>query len=91
LWNEASDRFEVWPKIKLTAVSFKQPRKHLPLEGLNEDFRRDVEAYLAMRAQLDLFDERPNAPTRKLAASTLQSQREHLRLAARTHPACVRH
>ena len=82
LWNEASDRFEVWPKIKLTPLSFKQPRKHLPWEALNADFRRDVEAYLEMRGNPDLFDERPNAPTRKLAAGTLQSQREHLRLAA---------
>ncbi len=82
IWNEASDKFEIWPKIKLTPVSFKQPRKHLPWEALHADFRRDVEAYLDMRAQPDLFDERPNAPTRKLAASTLQSQHEHLRLAA---------
>lgn len=82
LWNEASDRFEVWPKIKLTPLSFKQPRKHLPWEALNAGFRRDVEAYLEMRGNPDLFDERPNAPTRKLAAGTPRSQREHLRLAA---------
>jgi integrase len=82
LWNEASDRFEVWPKIKLTPLSFKQPRKHLAWEALNADFRRDVEAYLDMRANPDLFDERPNAPTRKLAATTIKVQREHLRLAA---------
>jgi integrase len=82
LWNEASDHFGVWPKIKLTPLSFKQPRKHLPWEALNADFRGDVEAYLDMRANPDLFDERPNAPTRKLAAGTVKCQREHLRLAA---------
>ena len=35
-----------------------------------------------MRANPDLFDERPNAPRRPLAATTLRQQREHLRLAA---------
>jgi integrase len=82
VWNEASNRFEVWPKIKLTPVSFKLPRKHLPLEALNEDFQRDRRAYLHMRAHPDLFDERPNAPRRALAASTLDAQGEHLRLSA---------
>ena len=82
IWNEATERFEIWPKIKLTSISFKVPRKHLPWEALNADFRRDVEAYLDMRANPDLFDERPNAPTRKLAVSTIRVQREHLRLAA---------
>ena len=36
VWNEAGDRFEIWPKSKLATVSFKQPRKHLPWEALNE-------------------------------------------------------
>ena len=35
-----------------------------------------------MRRDPDLFDERPNAPRRPLAASTLHQQSEHLRLAA---------
>ena len=42
----------------------------------------DAEAYLAMRGNPDPFDERPNAPPRPLAASTLHQQREHIRLAA---------
>jgi integrase len=82
LWNEASDRIEIWPNIKLTPVSFKPRRKHLPWEALNEGFQHDVEAYLNMRAHPDLFDERPNAPRRALAASTLGAQSEHLRLSA---------
>jgi hypothetical protein len=49
---------------------------------LSESFRHDAQAYLAMRADLDLFDERPNAPKQPLAASTLRQQNEHLRLAA---------
>jgi hypothetical protein len=43
---------------------------------------RDAQSYLAMRADPDVFDERPNAPKQHLAKSTLQAQSEHLRLAA---------
>ena len=35
-----------------------------------------------MRVKPDPFDERPNAPVRPLAASTVQQQRAHIRLAA---------
>ena len=41
----------------------------------------DTEAYLAMRAKPEPFDERPNAPVRRLAHSTLQQQKTHIRLA----------
>jgi integrase len=82
LWNEASNKIEVWPKTKLTMISFKAPPKRIQWGALSEIFRRDADAYLAMRAEPDLFDERPNALTRPLAASTLRQQREHLRLAA---------
>ena len=81
LWNEASDQFRIWPKIKLTNLSFKSPPKRLQWSDLSENFRRDAQAYLAMRAEKDLFDKRPNAPSR-LAASTRRAQSEHLRLAA---------
>lgn len=82
LWNEASEKIEVWPKTKLTTLSFKSPPKRLQWNELSESFRHDTEAYLAMRAEPDLFDERPNAPRGPLALSTLRQQREHLRLAA---------
>ena len=82
LWNEASDKFESWPQTKLATLSFKAPRQRLPREALTESFRREEEAYLALRAQPDVFDERPNTPKRPLAASTLRAQSEHLRLAA---------
>ena len=82
LWNEASEKIEVWPKSKLTTLSFKTPFKRHQWGELNESFREDAQAYLAMRADLDLFDERPNAPKQALAASTLRQQSEHLRLAA---------
>ena len=82
LWNEASEKIGIWPNIKLTNLSFKSPPERLQWSDLSESFRRDARAYLAMRAEPDLFDERPNAPRARLAASTLRQQSEHLRLAA---------
>jgi integrase len=82
VWNEAAMRITTWPTNKLTTVSFRTPSKRLRWKDLSPDFQRDVEAYLALRAEPDLFDERPNAPRRPLAATTLRQQREHLRLAA---------
>jgi integrase len=82
LWNEASSKFRSWPTTKLTAISFKTPPKHLNWSDLKSTFQEDAEAYLELRANPDLFDERPEAPKRPLAATTLRQQREHLRLAA---------
>lgn len=82
LWNEVSEKIEFWPKNRLTTLSFKTPFKRHQWGELSESFREDAQAYLAMRADLDLFDERPDAPRRPLAASTLRQQSEHLRLSA---------
>jgi integrase len=82
LWNAASEQVAAWPKAKLKLISFKAPAKRLQWSDLPEGFRADAEAYLAMRANADPFDERPNAPSRPLAASTLRQQKVHLRLAA---------
>jgi integrase len=82
LWNEASSQFECWPSTKLTALSFRPPARHLNWSDLSPGFRQDAEQYLALRANPDLFDERPEAPKRPLASTTLRQQREHLRLAA---------
>jgi hypothetical protein len=82
VWNEAKRRIPGWPQFELTAVSFKPPRRHLPWQDLRESFQADAQSYLAMRADPDVFDERPNAPRQSLAKSTLQAQSEHLRLSA---------
>ena len=82
IWNEASTKFDFWPTTKLTTLSFKAPPKHLKWSELSPSFQQDADAYLALRANPDLFDERPEAPKRPLAATTLRQQREHLRLAA---------
>jgi hypothetical protein len=82
LWNAASEQVKAWPKSKLSLISFKAPFKRLQWSELPESFRTDAEAYLAMRANPDPFDERPNAPVRALAASTLQQQKAHIRLSA---------
>lgn len=82
MWNEASTRFDSWPTTKLTTLSFKAPPKHVKWSDLSPSFQRDVDVYLERRADPDLFDERPEAPKRPLAPSTIRQQREHLRLAA---------
>jgi integrase len=82
LWNEGKTKYGSWPAGKLTILSFKAPSRHVNWSGLSPSFQQDADAYLALRANPDLFDERPEAPKRPLAASTLRQQREHLRLAA---------
>jgi integrase len=82
VWNYASTKFNLWPTTKLTTLSFKRPPKHLKWSELSPRFQQDAEAYLELRASPDLFDERPEAPKRPLAATTLRQQREYLRLAA---------
>ena len=82
IWNEASTRFNFWPTTKLMTISFKTPPKHRKWSDLSPSFQQDVDAYLSLRADPDLFDERPDAPRRPLAATTIRQQREHLRLAA---------
>lgn len=82
VWNEARRRIDSWPQLELAAVSFKTPRRHLAWTDLTESVQADAQAYLAMRANPDLFDERPHAPRRPLAMNTLKAQGEHLRLSA---------
>ena len=82
VWNEARTKFDFWPSTQLTTLSFKAPPRHLMWSDLSLTFRQDADAYLELRANPDLFDERPEAPKRPLAATTLRQQREHLRLAA---------
>jgi integrase len=82
LWNAASAQVADWPTAELTLISFKGPAKRLQWADLPETFRADGEAYLAIRANPDPFDERPNAPKCPLAASTIRQQKLHLQLAA---------
>jgi integrase len=82
LWNEAGRKIDGWPKSRLARLSFRAPRKRLAWEDLSEGFCRDAEAYLAGRADPDIFDQSTTAPRRPLAPTTLRQQREHLRLAA---------
>src|SRR5262249_7781189 len=82
LWNEASTKVDGWPTTKLATLSFKAAPKHWKWSELSPSFQQDGEAYLALRSKPDLFDERPDAPKRPLAATTLPQHRQHLRLAA---------
>jgi integrase len=81
-WNDAADKSAVWPRVTLSIISFRSPPKRVQSGDLPESFRADRDAYLAMRRNPDLFDERPNAPKRPLAPSTVHQQSEHIRLAA---------
>jgi integrase len=82
IWNEASARFSFWPPAKLTTLTFKAPPKHLTWSDLSPSIQREADAYLELRTNPDPFDERPEAPRRPLATTTIRQQREHLRLAA---------
>ena len=53
LWNEASEKIDLWPKIELPIVSFKAPPLRLQWSDLPANFRAAAEAYLAMRANPD--------------------------------------
>ena len=81
-WNKGREKFEAWPKQRLTPLSFRAPQRRLSWEDLTESFRADADAYLKMRAAPDIFEERANAPKKPLAISTVKAQSEHLRLAA---------
>jgi len=81
LWNRASERVAGWPATRLKELQVGiQPRK-TAWADLPDALRREAEAYLAMRASPDIFDESPGTPVRPLAQSTLRLQREHIRLA----------
>jgi len=79
-WNRARTLAVGWPDVGLSRISFRPPSKHFKLEQFNEEFQRDVAAYLEMRRSPDVFSE--HAPVRPLAETTLRQQREHIRLAA---------
>jgi hypothetical protein len=82
LWNEASKKIDFWPPTKLAAISFKAPAKHMQWSDMSPNFQQEAGDYLALRANPDPFDERPEAPRRPLVATTIRQQREHLRVAA---------
>ena len=81
IWNEARMRIAFWPAQPLTRLSFRPVSANLSWEGLPSTFRAEAEAYLALRANPDVFDANPAAPKR-LAVDTIRQQREHIRLAA---------
>ncbi len=80
LWNEAAGCVPGWPQIQLSVPDNRPPRRRLSLEALPEDFKRDLEAYLSIRADPDPFDE--TVPVKPLKAGTLRLRREQPRLAA---------
>ena len=82
LWADARALVPGWPAVELAPISFRQASPNLRWEDLPEGLRTDADAYLRARAEPDLFDDSPDAPTRPLAPSTIRLQSEHIRLAA---------
>src|SRR5262249_42524526 len=80
LWNEAGQRVTDWPGQAVSLPDYRPPRRRLALEDLPASFTSDLEAYLARRADPDLFD--PDAPKRPLKPRTLRLRSEQIRLAA---------
>jgi integrase len=81
LWNRASDGVAGWPAIRLKKLQIGTRPRKTPWAELPEILRCEAETYLTMRANPDVFDERPDVPVRPLAQNTLRLQREHIRLA----------
>ncbi len=82
IWNEARATIVGWPQIALASVSFREAPKRLPLTQFPQSFRDDLDAYCAMRANLDVFDDRPGRPRKPLMPGTVRLQREQLHSAA---------
>jgi integrase len=82
LWNAASEQIAGWPKARLQTISFRPPPQRVRWDELPESFRRDTDAYLAMRADPDIFEDDHDAPVRPLAPATVRLQREQLHSAA---------
>jgi len=80
LWNEAAATVDGWPQIRLTMPDHRPPRRRLPLEAFPKSFQRELERYLAMRADPDPFD--TSTPAKPLKPGTLRLRREQLRVAA---------
>jgi integrase len=82
LWNEARDKVPSWPCTVLTRLSFRPPRIYLSWQELSPSLKADVEAYIALRAEPDLFDDSPTAPRRPIGGYALRQQSGHLRASA---------
>lgn len=82
LWAEGRELVPAWPATELSRISFRPPSPNLRWDALPEGLRVDAESYLSARANPDLFDDNPDAPTRPLAPRSIAGQREHIRLAA---------
>ncbi len=79
LWRNAQSLLKDWQGSLTDLERFGEGRK-LAWEELPQTFRQDSDAYLEMRRHPDIFEERPDAPRKPLAESTVHLQREHIRL-----------
>ena len=82
IWNRVVEAVPEWPQRRLTLPSYRTAPRRTRLAELPESFQRDLERYLTMRANPDLFDE--TQPPKPLAPRSIELRRQHLRLAAAT-------
>jgi len=79
--SNANRQIETWPIVELAQLTVGLRPAKIRWCDLPDCFRVDAEAYLAMRANPDPFEERANMPARRLAPGTVRLHREHIRLA----------
>jgi len=82
LWNEARNRVSGRPTTELSPRSFRKPPQHFNWSEFPTSLLAEVEAYIDLRREPDIFAAEGSVPRRPLAAFTLRQQREHLRIAA---------
>lgn len=81
IWNELRVEVSQWPQQTLTRLSFRPPPRRVAWTDMPESFVHEAEAYIALRGNPDLFDERPWMPKKRLAPNTLRLLKELLQSA----------
>ena len=76
IWAELQHTIPGWPQQKLARVSFRGPLRRVAWVEMPASFVQDAEAYLALRKDPDVFDERPWMPRKPLAPNTVRLHRE---------------
>ena len=76
VWAELRQSVPGWPQQKLGRLSFRPPPRRVTWADMPKSFVEDAEAYLALRKDPDLFDDRPWMPQKPLEPNTVRLHRE---------------
>ncbi|MCP5437190.1 MAG: site-specific integrase [Chromatiaceae bacterium] len=80
LWNQAVERYEVFPDIRLTVPSFKPVSKTLPWSAFPHTLATEVDTHIDWLSGKDVLAD--HQPTRAAKRSTCNLRRTHLQLFA---------